>query len=197
MGKGLKPLKWVDTQINDWVVESDFSPIGIDEYTRFVPIAAVYALNLFGVEGRHRFMDRSAILLASAVTATVITKGIKWVADVERPDGMGFDSFPSGHATIAFMAAEFMWQEYRHRSPWYGVAAYTVAAGTGALRIYSNEHWLTDVMAGAGIGILSTKFTYWAYPRVKAKLFPRSELNTITAFTYRDNTLCMVVGVRF
>ena len=37
--------------------------------------------------------------------------------------------------------------------------------------MYNNRHWLTDVAAGAGIGILSTKIAYWLYPFLNSKLF--------------------------
>ena len=32
--------------------------------------------------------------------------------------------------------------------------------------MYNNRHWLNDILAGAGIGILSTKFSYWIYPKI-------------------------------
>ncbi|MCD8260639.1 MAG: hypothetical protein LUD15_03380 [Bacteroides sp.] len=44
------------------------------------------------------------------------------------------------------------------------MAGYTVATGTGVLRMYNNRHWLGDVAAGAGFGILSTKLAYLIQP---------------------------------
>jgi membrane-associated phospholipid phosphatase len=41
-----------------------------------------------------------------------------------------------------------------------------VATGTGFFRMYNDRHWLTDVAAGAGIGILCTK-TAWLYPKMQ------------------------------
>jgi len=52
----------------------------------------------------------------------------------------------------------------------------TIAATTGTLRIYHNKHWLTDVVAGAGIGILSTALAYFIYPKVK-KVIPNRYVN--------------------
>jgi membrane-associated phospholipid phosphatase len=44
--------------------------------------------------------------------------------------------------------------------------SYAVATGTGILRMYNNKHWLGDVAAGAGIGILSTTLSYWLYDKI-------------------------------
>jgi membrane-associated phospholipid phosphatase len=57
------------------------------------------------------------------------------------------------------------WQEYKDVSIWYGISGYVVATGTGFFRMYNDRHWLTDVAAGAGIGILCTKTAYWLYPK--------------------------------
>ncbi|HRN46930.1 MAG TPA: phosphatase PAP2 family protein, partial [Niabella sp.] len=44
-----------------------------------------------------------------------------------------------------------------------------VATGTGVLRMLNNRHWLGDVVAGAGIGIASTKLAYFIHDRIKWK----------------------------
>jgi hypothetical protein len=143
----------------------------IDDYTRYAPMLSVYALNLAGIEGKHNFRDRTAIMLTSNLIMLGATMSLKKIAGVERPDGSTDNSFPSGHTAIAFAGAEFMYQEYKDVNVWYGVAGYIVAAGTGLCRIYNDRHWLTDVAAGAGIGILSTKVAYWIYPWMQKQLF--------------------------
>lgn len=62
------------------------------------------------------------------------------------------------------MGAEFLRQEYKDISPWYGIGGYVIAAGTGAFRVYNNKHWLGDVFFGAGLGMLCTKLAYHLYP---------------------------------
>ena len=32
------------------------------------------------------------------------------------------------------------------------------------MRMYNNRHWASDVLAGAGVGILSASLTYWLAP---------------------------------
>ena len=45
-------------------------------------------------------------------------------------------------------------------SPWISVGGYVVATTVGVSRILNNRHWISDVLAGAGIGILSVEFGY-------------------------------------
>ena len=37
--------------------------------------------------------------------------------------------------------------------------------------MYNNRHWLTDVIAGAGVGILSAQAAYWLYPVITETFF--------------------------
>jgi membrane-associated phospholipid phosphatase len=63
----------------------------------------------------------------------------------------GADAFPSGHATMAFALATSLADEIRR--PWATVGLLTAAAGTGWSRLNDDKHWLSDVMAGAAVGI--------------------------------------------
>lgn len=59
------------------------------------------------------------------------------------------------------MTATMLNKEYGHLSPWVGIGAYTCATATGLMRMANNKYWLSDVMVGAGIGIISTEIGYW------------------------------------
>jgi membrane-associated phospholipid phosphatase len=100
----------------------------------------------------------------------ISTSVIKRVADRNRPDRADNYSFPSGHTASAFAAAEFLNQEYRDVSPCIGYAGYTVATAKGVLCLYNNRHWVSDVVAGAGLGIASTKVAYLIYPHMRKLL---------------------------
>jgi len=139
----------------------------LDDYLAFLPAAGVYGLNWAGVKGKNNFLDRSLIYLVSVSLATATNGIIKSSTDVLRPDGSDYNSFPSNHTAIAFVSATFLHMEYKDRSIWYGVAGYSIATATGVLRMLNNEHWMSDVLVGAGIGILTTKVTYLLYPLVK------------------------------
>ena len=126
---------------------------------------------MVGIKGKHNFKERTIILGTSYLIMSASVLSLKSITKVERPDGSAFNSFPSGHTATAFASAEFLWQEYKDVSIWYGITGYLVAAGTGAFRIYNDKHWLTDVVAGAGIGILSTKVAYWMFPYINKHIF--------------------------
>ena len=79
-----------------------------------------------------------------------------------------------------------MRQEYKDVSPWYGIAGYAAATATGVLRLYNNKHWVGDVVAGAGIGIISTKLAYWIYPSIQRKLFKNKSMNTMILPYYQS-----------
>jgi len=138
-----------------------------ESYFQFAPIAAVYALNLAGVEGKNRFLDRSTLLVLSGGILSVSATITKHETHRLRPNNGDYLSFPSGHTATAFAGAEFLAQEFSEKSVWYGVAGYTVAAATGVFRIGNRDHWFSDTVAGAGYGILSTKLSYLVYPYIR------------------------------
>ncbi|WP_316809099.1 phosphatase PAP2 family protein [Pedobacter agri] len=142
----------------------------LDDYAQFAPALAVYGLNLAGIKGKHNMFDASMIYITSATIMGISTHLVKKGIGRIRPDGSGYNSFPSGHTASAFAAAEFLYQEFKYKSPWIGYAGYFVAAATGTLRMYNNKHWFSDVVAGAGFGIAATKLGYLLYPNIKRLL---------------------------
>jgi membrane-associated phospholipid phosphatase len=165
------PLITFDNQVWKTVwVDNPHRPLPIDNYLQYSPALAVYALNAAGIKGRHNFRDRTIIYLVANGIMGAAVLSLKHFIRAPRPDGSANDGFPSGHSGTAFAAAEFMRQEYIDRSPWYGIAGYTLGAGTGFLRIYNDKHWFSEVITGAGIGILATKAAYWLYPAIERTL---------------------------
>ena len=132
-----------------------------DDYMQFAPAAVMLGLKTAGVEsrcswGRMLASDAFAAMLMGGVVNT-----LKTTTHVTRPDGSNNHSFPSGHTATAFMTATMLSKEYGHKSPWISVGAYTTATATGLMRMANNKHWLSDVLTGAGVGILSTEMGYW------------------------------------
>ena len=168
-------LKRINSEIREEVIKNIDNKFTIDDYSQYVPFLSVYGLNAIGDKGKNNFKDRTVILgTAYLIMGTTVASMKKFTA-IERPDGSNNYSFPSGHTATAFMGAEFLYQEYKDVSIWYGISGYLVATGTGFFRIYNNKHWLTDVVTGAGIGILSTKIAYWIHPFIKRTIFKNKE----------------------
>lgn len=175
-------LKGINSEVKEEVNENIDHRITIDDFSQYLPAVSVYALGALGIKGKNNLRDKSIILATSYLIMGLSVESLKKITHVERPDGSSFNSFPSGHTATAFMGAEFMYQEYKDISPWYGIAGYAVAAGTGAFRVYNNRHWVTDVVAGAGIGILSTKAAYWLYPTVNNLLSSKKHKDRKSVF---------------
>ncbi len=131
-----------------------------DDYLQYAPAALMLGLKAAGVEGRSSWGRMLASDAFSAITMATVVNTLKQTTRVERPDGSDNRSFPSGHTATAFMTATMLTKEYGHWSPWIGIGAYTVATATGLMRMANNRHWLSDVLTGAGIGILSTELGY-------------------------------------
>jgi membrane-associated phospholipid phosphatase len=88
--------------------------------------------------------------LAKAYASTmVVVYVLKPVVDRTRPNGVRY-SFPSGHTASAFAGAAFLQVRYGWRL---GVPAYALASFVGYSRVESREHYTSDVVAGAAIGI--------------------------------------------
>jgi membrane-associated phospholipid phosphatase len=59
--------------------------------------------------------------------------------------------------------------------------------------MYNNKHWLNDVLAGAGVGIASTQFAYWLYPKMQKLLCKHTtSSNTLLLSTYQNHSVGLV-----
>ena len=129
----------------------------LDDYLQYLPVASNLGIGFLGAKARHSFSDRLIITTASYISLGIMVNSLKYTICEMRPDGSRANSFPSGHTATAFMGAELVRLEYGAA---YGAGAYIVAGAVGFLRVYNNRHWVTDVIAGAGVGILSARISY-------------------------------------
>ena len=166
------PIRRLDYSIyNSIIAQHPNFNNNIDNYLLYSPVAIVYGLNLAGISGKDRFVDRTMLLVISEGFVNVASFSVKHITHRLRPDGSDYYSFPSEHTGNAFAIAEFMAQEYGDQSPLYSILGYSFAIATGTLRIYNRDHWFSDVVTGAGFGILATKGAYLIYPYVRNRLF--------------------------
>lgn len=132
-----------------------------DDYLQYLPTLANVGLGLIGAKSRHPFRERIAATATAYAVMGLIVNTTKYTIKEKRPDSEARNSFPSGHTATAFMGAELVREEYGNA---YGASAYALAMGVAFLRIYNDRHWLNDVIAGAGVGILSARIGYWLLP---------------------------------
>jgi membrane-associated phospholipid phosphatase len=175
-------LEMMNKEVQEEVHEHIDEHVTIDDFLQYFSIAATLGLDQTGLESAHGYKGRAIILTASYILLGVTVNALKYSVKEQRPDGSTFNSFPSGHTATAFMGAEFLMQEYKNSSLWPGIIGYTVAAGTGMYRVLNDRHWVTDVAAGAGIGILSTKVAYWVYPFLNRAFSGKHK--KVKSFTY-------------
>jgi len=133
-----------------------------DDIMQYFPAMAMLGIKSAGIKGRSSW---GRMLVSDAFSAAIMASTVnllKNTTQVKRPDGSNNHSFPSGHTATAFMTATMMHKEYGlTRSPLYSIGAYSLAAVTGITRQLNNKHWMSDVMVGAGIGIISTELGYY------------------------------------
>ena len=152
--------------------KSDTEKAG-DVLKNLIPLTAFSAAVFYekGSEGPIQFAK-------SFVTAKLLTKSLKTITDKERPNGSCCDSFPSGHATSAFMGASFIQKRYGWK---YSIPAYAGASYVAYSRVEADKHYWEDVVAGAAVGILSSYYFTDPYKDI-----------TITPIVSRD-----FIGVSF
>ncbi|RXP44590.1 phosphatase PAP2 family protein [Lutibacter sp. HS1-25] len=159
----------------------------VDDYLLFVPIVQMYAADAFGMKAKNHWFDQTKYLFISNVISTGISELLKSTITKTRPDTSDGNSFPSGHTTIAFTNAAVLQNEFQETSPVYAYSGYAFATTTGVFRMLNNRHYVSDVLVGAGIGILVTQLVYHFEPLKKFNPFKKSK--DISFFPqYKENT---------
>ncbi len=118
--------------------------------TAMVPfVGALFVAGRFAPQGRFRAATYD---FAQAMIVNGAYSGLlKYSVERERPDGSDSLSFPSGHTSTAFSLAAVADHHYGWKV---GLPAYVLASGIGLSRIESNRHHLSDVLAGATLGLI-------------------------------------------
>jgi hypothetical protein len=152
--------------------------LSVDDYLQYVPIAEMYLADALGVKSRNHWFDQTKYLLISNLISSGITHGLKNLTAKTRPNGDPF-SFPSGHTTLAFTNATVLFNEFNETSPVLAYSGYAFATTTGVFRMLNNKHWLSDVLVGAGIGMLVTELVYYFEPFKAFNPFKKSSSITL------------------
>lgn len=135
--------------------------IHVDDYLEWGMLGWVFVCDLMGKE-KHNFVDQFFLLALAEGMNGLMTQGIKKWVNETRPDGTPY-SFPSGHTANAFLGAHLAYKEFKDSSPVLAWSGYVIATFVAGSRLYNNRHWVSDVVAGAGFGILSVELSYLIY----------------------------------
>jgi membrane-associated phospholipid phosphatase len=186
--------------------------------TNFGGLYETYTLAALGAYGWlfKKDKEKTTTLLATQayVTGALVETVVKYLTSRQRPiyydpvtgqnshvfhgplyhfmknDNSNYLSFPSGHTTVAFAAATVFAMEYRNL--WYvPVIAYSAATSIGLSRIVQNQHWISDVLVGAGLGFLTGRQVVNNYHRYSKLQLDKAKKKNTLSFTlnYVDGTM--------
>ncbi len=153
--------------------------------------AAILAYGVGRLSHSNTIADVAAHTGESVILTSVISQIIRGPLGRARPSvspndqyhfeaGKGFThfdnrSFPSLHSATAFAAASALAGEIHERNPgasWYAAPLlYAAAAVPGLTRMYLNQHWASDVVAGAFVGtLIGSRVVHYAHTHKRTKL---------------------------
>ncbi|NJB36447.1 phosphatase PAP2 family protein [Croceivirga sp. JEA036] len=170
---GTLALFLVDDEVYNWTQgwEEDV-PQSIKDYghkygnpnNNYMFTGAVYLTGLFT---KNEKLRRTGVLLISSATAGGLLQQVsKRIVGRARPksgDSSGtfdpihldrvfnYDSFPSGHAMLAFSNAYAIGKQFK--SPWIKAGLYTVGMIPGMVRVLDGFHWISDVAFSTALSI--------------------------------------------
>ncbi len=149
----------VDCRVSDWLDAG--RALRVADYLQYLPYAGFLGAEYIGAQPKVAIVDRALLAASSFIILEAITQPVKRIAHRTRPNHVDRHSFPSGHSATAFAGAELTRMIY---GDGLGAVAYVVASGVAAMRISGGHHYLSDCIAGAGIGILSARLSAWLIP---------------------------------
>lgn len=131
----------------------------IDDYTQHIPIILLY--------GNQFFSNPKTVTTTSITKQLIVAEGLslssmlilKYLSNKKRPNGGKF-SFPSGHTSYAFASATLLYLNLKEHKPLLAYSGFLIAGMTGTFRVIKNKHWVSDVLFGAGLGMLSSFLSF-------------------------------------
>jgi hypothetical protein len=192
--------------------------------TNFGGLYEAYTLAALGAYGFifKKEKEKTTTLLATQayITAATIETALKYLTSRQRPsyydavtgqnsrvfhgpfyhflkkDNSSFVSFPSGHTTVAFAAATVFAMEYREY-PIVPILAYSAATSIGLSRIVQNQHWISDVMVGAALGILCGRQVVNNYHRYSKLQLENAKKKSAISFNLNYSNGTLMPGILY
>lgn len=176
--------KKLQTNLRD-IVGNDYE-LRIDDYLQYAPIVEMYSSDFLGFKAKNHWFDQTKYLWIANLISETITVYLKIITHKDRPNGALY-SFPSGHTTFAFTNAGVLYNEFKNTNTILAYSGYAFATTTGSFRMINNKHWLSDVLTGAGIGIISAELVYYLEPFKNFNPFTKTKNITFIPQISSDN----------
>jgi hypothetical protein len=171
----------------------------LDDILQYSTVPALFLFDLVAEE-KHHPIDQIFLMALSYGITTVPVKLLKDNYEVLRPNGEPH-SFPSGHTAKAFIGAHIIYKEFKDSNKIIAYSGYALGTVTAVARVVHNKHWVSDVLAGAGIAILSTELAYLIYFPVRNWITEKANRkfgeNTVIAPIVSPDVMGLQLKIRF
>jgi len=147
--------RFVDKPVREFMLKKDYLPKWVDHVAdKYVDHYWAFGVSALGALGKGyqtgNYAEPLRYWAVSNITTVALTYALKFGVGRTRPNERNNHSFPSGHSSVAFATATMyqMWYGWKG-----GLPAYAMATLTAFQRLDDDQHWLSDVLMGAAIGI--------------------------------------------
>lgn len=135
------------------------------------------------------------LTLEALAGVTLLTHTIKFSVGRARPNGADNLSFPSGHTSSIFSTAAMVHATYGW---WAGLPMYGLGLVTAASRIAGRDHWPSDTLGGAILGVA----VGWSFAELQSTSKAASQnKNSSRSFHYipivGDDRLILMISRNF
>jgi len=149
----------VDDRVQDYAQKEQLLPDRVSQFgdlygetwSAWLLPASIIITSKSANESNHEMLEKLEFATSALVANGVVTVILKKLIGRERPNGSNNRSMPSGHTSNSFAVAAVANELYGQKV---GTVAYLIAGLVAISRINDNDHYLSDVIAGAGLGTI-------------------------------------------
>jgi hypothetical protein len=168
----------------------------LENYIQYAPIVELYTGDLAGIKHNNTVWDQTKYLAISEIVISALVQSLKRITNIPRPNGASM-SFPSGHTSNSFASATALFEEFKDDNLPLGLSGYGFSTATGMLRMTNNKHWISDVLTGAGLGILVTHLVYiWKPLRNWQPFRTKKNAQIIPGFSFSTDSASLVIQLQ-
>jgi membrane-associated phospholipid phosphatase len=169
----MKGIKDIDGMVSNKERKTHRSGV-TDKILKWAPLFTICLLDAAGVKTKNSFRQHVFLIGTGKILVDAMVYPLKNTVHRQRPDhSPRRRSFPSSHTATSFLGAALLHQELKDTQQTLSYSGYFIATATGILRMYKNRHWLSDVIAGAAIGVVCGNLACWIMNKAKDKTSAR------------------------